>query len=85
MKPAPQARSEPDHEDLLSDSTRDCAVLWLLCLAHPAGAADLVSPVTPGLKPVETEQGWTYAVAPYFWVAGISVKWRSSVCPPSPT
>ena len=51
---------------------RGCAVVWLLCLAHPAGAADLVSPVTPELKPEETEQGWTYAIAPYFWAAGLS-------------
>ena len=43
--------------------------LWL---AHPAGAADIVSPVTPDLQPVVTEQGWTFAVAPYFWAAGMS-------------
>ncbi|RNJ45842.1 hypothetical protein B5V01_11175 [Mesorhizobium erdmanii] len=52
--------------------TRGWAALCLLYLAHPAGAADLVSPVTPELRPVETEQGWTFAVAPYFWGAGLS-------------
>lgn len=49
-----------------------CAVLGFLCLALPAGAADLVSPMTPDLKPVVTEQGWTFSVAPYFWAAGLS-------------
>ncbi|MDX8444466.1 hypothetical protein [Mesorhizobium captivum] len=48
------------------------AALCLLCLANNAGAADLVSPVTPDLKPVVTEQGWTFSVAPYFWAAGLS-------------
>jgi len=35
-------------------------------------AADIVSPVTPDLRPVASEQGWTFAVAPYFWAAGLS-------------
>lgn len=48
------------------------AVLSFLWLAHPAGAADAVSPMTPELKPVVTEQGWTFSVAPYFWAAGMS-------------
>jgi Protein of unknown function, DUF481 len=52
--------------------TRGCAVLSFLWLAHPAGAADLVSPVTPDLKPVAAGQGWTFAIAPYFWAAGMS-------------
>lgn len=32
----------------------------------------MVSPVTPDLKPVASEQGWTFSVAPYFWAAGLS-------------
>lgn len=49
-----------------------CALLSFLWLTHPAGAADAVSPVTPDLRPVVTEQGWTFSVAPYFWAAGMS-------------
>ena len=49
-----------------------CAILWLLCLGRPAGAADMVSPMTPELKTVASEQGWTFSVAPYFWAAGLS-------------
>lgn len=43
-----------------------------LLLAHSAGAADAVSPVTPDPQPVITESGWTFSVAPYFWAAGLS-------------
>ncbi|WP_192179785.1 hypothetical protein [Mesorhizobium amorphae] len=57
---------------LCRTGTRACAILGLLCLAGPAGAADVVSPVTPELKPVASEQGWTFSVAPYFWAAGLS-------------
>jgi hypothetical protein len=53
-------------------AVRGCTVLCPLWLADPAGAADIVSPMTPDLKPVVTEQGWTYVVAPYFWAAGLS-------------
>ena len=49
-----------------------CGVLSVLWLAQPAGAADVVSPLTPELKPVASEQGWTFSVAPYFWAAGLS-------------
>lgn len=51
---------------------RACAILGLLFLARPAAAADVVSPVTPELRPVASEQGWTFSVAPYFWAAGLS-------------
>ncbi|TIT60522.1 MAG: hypothetical protein E5W63_13900, partial [Mesorhizobium sp.] len=47
-------------------------VLSGVLLAQPLRAADMVSPVTPDLKPVVTEQGWTYSIAPYFWAAGLS-------------
>jgi hypothetical protein len=32
----------------------------------------MVSPVTPDTRPVVTESGWTYTIAPYFWAAGLS-------------
>lgn len=35
-------------------------------------AADAYSPMTPQVQQVETEEGWTFAIAPYFWAAGIS-------------
>ena len=50
----------------------ECVVLSGLLLAYPAGAADVVSPVTPDPQTVVTESGWTFTVAPYFWAAGIS-------------
>ncbi|MDK1373562.1 MULTISPECIES: hypothetical protein [unclassified Sinorhizobium] len=40
--------------------------------AGSAIAADIYSPVAPAAKQVETEQGWTFTIAPYFWMAGIS-------------
>jgi Protein of unknown function, DUF481 len=52
---------------------RASAVLGgLLLAAHPAAAADIVSPMTPDPQPVVTESGWTFSVAPYFWAAGLS-------------
>lgn len=41
-------------------------------LAGNALAADVLSPVTPEARQVTTESGWTFAVAPYFWAAGLS-------------
>ncbi|MDW9368846.1 hypothetical protein GOB34_14340 [Sinorhizobium meliloti] len=43
-----------------------------ILLAGSAVAADIYSPVAPEGKQVETEQGWTFTIAPYFWMAGIS-------------
>jgi hypothetical protein len=43
-----------------------------LLVADGANAADVYSPVTPETRQVATEKGWTFAVAPYFWAAGIS-------------
>jgi hypothetical protein len=31
-----------------------------------------ITPLTPDAKATETQSGWTFTVAPYFWVAGIS-------------
>jgi opacity protein-like surface antigen len=53
-------------------AARGCAVLCPLWFAHPAVAADIVSPPTPDLKPVVTEQGWAFTVEPYFWMAGMN-------------
>ncbi|WP_436103518.1 hypothetical protein [Pararhizobium sp. LjRoot238] len=35
-------------------------------------AGDIYSPMTPPAQQAETEAGWTFAIAPYFWAAGIS-------------
>lgn len=40
-------------------------------LASPSMAADIYTPVAPEAKTVEAE-GWTFTVAPYFWMAGLS-------------
>ncbi len=41
-------------------------------LANEVRAADIYSPVTPTVEQIETEDGWTFSVAPYFWAAGLS-------------
>ena len=35
-------------------------------------AADTYSAMTPEVQQVETEEGWTFTFAPYFWAAGLS-------------
>lgn len=35
-------------------------------------AADVYSPLAPEVREVETENGWTFAFAPYLWAAGLS-------------
>ncbi|WP_223216447.1 hypothetical protein [Rhizobium mesosinicum] len=35
-------------------------------------AADFNSPMTPATHQTETESGWTFTFAPYFWAAGLS-------------
>ncbi|QQF02446.1 hypothetical protein [Sinorhizobium meliloti] len=50
---------------------RLAAVLTAL-IANAAVAAD-VSPLLVGEpQPAEVEEGWTFSVAPYFWIAGLS-------------
>ncbi|MBZ9657226.1 DUF481 domain-containing protein [Phyllobacterium lublinensis] len=39
--------------------------------ASPVCAADITSPMAPELKQTE-QDGWTFAIAPYFWAAGMS-------------
>ncbi|WP_157018904.1 DUF481 domain-containing protein [Mesorhizobium xinjiangense] len=48
------------------------ACLGSIVLADSVRAADIYSPVTPTLEQIETEDGWTFSVAPYFWAAGLS-------------
>ena len=47
------------------------ALVFSGLVAAPAGAADIVSPVSPVATPI-VEQGWTFSVTPYFWAAGLS-------------
>ena len=42
-----------------------------LLFASPVSAADIASPMAPELKQTEKD-GWTFAVSPYFWAAGMS-------------
>lgn len=42
-----------------------------LLSVSPVVAADITSPMAPELKQTERE-GWTFAVSPYFWAAGMS-------------
>lgn len=52
---------------------RKIAVLMAGCvLAGQAAAADMTSPVTPGMTTTTTADGWTFAIAPYFWAAGLN-------------
>ncbi len=45
-----------------------------LCMLGQSAAAADIAPVvmTPEAQQVETESGWTFTVAPYFWAAGLS-------------
>ncbi|WP_028744890.1 hypothetical protein [Rhizobium mesoamericanum] len=43
-----------------------------LLLNSVALAADMARTVTPDTKKIETESGWTFVFAPYFWGAGLS-------------
>jgi hypothetical protein len=47
------------------------ALLAGISIASAASAADL-TPLTPEAKTVETQSGWEFTVAPYFWAAGLS-------------
>ena len=42
-----------------------------LLATSPVRAADITSPMAPELKQTEKD-GWTFAIAPYFWAAGMS-------------
>ncbi|WP_372352940.1 hypothetical protein [Pararhizobium sp. BT-229] len=45
-------------------------VAVLIC--GSARAADVSPLMAPDLQPAEAQDGWTFSVAPYFWMAGIS-------------
>jgi len=49
-----------------------CSLLWGSLFVSSANAADIASPMTPETQTTTTESGWTFAVAPYFWAAGLS-------------
>jgi hypothetical protein len=61
---------------------RTVALLALGVLA-PVGAqsADLDIPATPSEKPIE-QDGWRFAVSPYFWAAGLSGDMAQFGAPP---
>jgi len=48
------------------------AIILGLLSSASARAADIVSPVTPTLVEIKTESGWTFAISPYLWAAGLS-------------
>jgi hypothetical protein len=48
------------------------ACLTGLIFAGSATAADIYTPVAPEAQQIVTAGGWTFTVAPYFWMAGIS-------------
>jgi hypothetical protein len=41
-------------------------------IANSAAAADVSPLLTQDPRAVETQDGWTFSVAPYFWIAGLS-------------
>lgn len=43
-----------------------------LLFAGSVMAGDIYSTMTPEVQQTETEEGWTFAFAPYFWAAGLS-------------
>ena len=54
-------------------------VLWLqaaaLCVGLGVASSAYTADIAPGIpdaKVVQSESGWTYTVAPYFWAAGLS-------------
>jgi hypothetical protein len=47
-------------------------LLGAAAVAGSANAADPTPLLSPEAKTVETQSGWTFTVAPYFWVAGMS-------------
>jgi hypothetical protein len=42
-----------------------------LMVVSPVRAADITPPMAPKVKQTERD-GWTFAIAPYFWAAGMS-------------
>jgi hypothetical protein len=48
------------------------ATCLTLSSATIAGAADIAPLLAPTAQPQETESGWKFTIAPYFWVAGLT-------------
>ena len=44
----------------------------LCMLGQDAAAADITPVMAPEAQQIETESGWTFTFAPYFWAAGMS-------------
>lgn len=49
------------------------AILFsMIAIGSSAHAADMTPLLNPEAKPIETQGGWTFTFAPYFWAAGMS-------------
>lgn len=48
------------------------ATCLTLSSAAIASAADITPLLAPAAQPEETESGWQFTVAPYFWIAGLT-------------
>lgn len=55
-----------------TEIARILACLVGLMFAGSATAADIYTPVAPEAQQIATEGGWTIAVSPYVWAAGMS-------------
>ncbi|MGI0524678.1 hypothetical protein [Rhizobium giardinii] len=53
-------------------AARTLSFIGSLLFASGVMAADAYSPMTPQVQQAETDEGWTFAFAPYFWAAGLS-------------
>lgn len=53
-------------------SARTLTFIGSLLFAGGVVASDIYSPMTPSAQQAETDEGWTFALAPYFWAAGLS-------------
>lgn len=59
-------------EKLKLGAARTLSFIGSLLFASGVIAADAYSPMTPQVQQTETDEGWTFAFAPYFWAAGLS-------------
>ncbi len=48
------------------------AAVLVALFANGADAAEVSPLMAPDQQSAETQDGWTFSVAPYFWMAGIS-------------
>ena len=47
-------------------------LLGAVTISGSLKAADLAPLLAPEAKPIATQSGWTFTIAPYFWAAGLS-------------